>query len=57
MVSIATGTAIVVELCLWKIKENVDMAGRRSVARHFSLGTGDTALPGGAGRGGCVNLT
>jgi hypothetical protein len=46
MVSIAAGTAIVVELRTTKIKENVDTPGRRSVARHFSLGTADRALPG-----------
>jgi len=39
MVSIAAGPTIVVEFRFSKIKENVDMAGPRSIARGVPLGT------------------
>ena len=51
MVSIAAGTPIVVEFQIDKIKENVDMAGSRSIARLVPRGTAGRTAVVAAGRG------
>jgi len=52
MVSIAAGTAIVVEFRIGKIKENVDMSGPRSIARRFLIGNVGRVARAAAGRAG-----